>query len=320
MFLFSKNHKTPVSTYTDSYRPPCSVKKTIQELERRENKIVTQGLSVPPVQNPASQGQPEQLIKTVMKEYYRNTIDTTVCCPKKNSLTRSEEKYKPVFVNENKYITWRTSPYNSIAWNKYSSCLPLLPKEIRMETFLHSIPTLYPLRPTCLNPWEREVVIDILPRLPWHSVPSLKPLYTVSRRGIFQGYYSPCSGRHYCLQRMDYYGDGIPAIRMHLHELGERAEYAVLQLQPWCNVLFIYKSPPAIPVHKPQDVSIAEAAYFIPVEQQGEKGGSSTSHHSATELTSFHGWDSSHFMKPGAAQRNSYIIHPEFISESCSAP
>ncbi|NWX24861.1 SMRP1 protein, partial [Aegotheles bennettii] len=279
MFLFSKNHKTPVSTYTDSYRPPCSVKKTIRELESRENKIVTQGLSVPPVQNPASQGQPEQLIKTVMKEYYRNTIDTTVCCPEKNSLSSSEEKYKPVFVNENKYITWRTSPYNSIAWNKYSSCLPLLPKEIRMETFLHSIPTLYPLRPTCLNPWEREVVIDILP---WHSAPSLKPLYTVSRRGIFQGYYSPCSGRHYCLQRMDYYGDGIPAIRMHLHELGERA---VSQKQ-------VFYSSSSLEFCRPM------ADNFICSPR----------------------WDSSHFMKSGAAQRSSYIIHPEFISESCSAP
>lgn len=46
MFLFSKKHKTPVSTYTDSYRPPCSVKKTIREQAPqelwKENKFVTQ--------------------------------------------------------------------------------------------------------------------------------------------------------------------------------------------------------------------------------------------------------------------------------------
>lgn len=45
MFLFSKKHKTPISTYTDSYRPPCSVKKTIQEQGAqqlwKENKFVT---------------------------------------------------------------------------------------------------------------------------------------------------------------------------------------------------------------------------------------------------------------------------------------
>lgn len=46
MFLFSKKHKTPVSTYTDSYRPPYSVKKAICDkglLEaRKENKFLTQ--------------------------------------------------------------------------------------------------------------------------------------------------------------------------------------------------------------------------------------------------------------------------------------
>ncbi|XP_009888059.1 PREDICTED: spermatid-specific manchette-related protein 1 [Charadrius vociferus] len=50
MFLFSKKHKTPISTYTDSYRPPCSVKKTIydqgaQQLEK-ENKFVTKNYPV----------------------------------------------------------------------------------------------------------------------------------------------------------------------------------------------------------------------------------------------------------------------------------
>lgn len=38
------------------------------------------------------------------------------------------EKYNPVFVNEDKYVIWRTGPYNSAAWNKHSSYLPLLPK------------------------------------------------------------------------------------------------------------------------------------------------------------------------------------------------
>lgn len=58
---------------------------------------------------------------------------------------------------------------------------------------------------------ERELVADRL------------PVYTVARRGPFQLYYSPCSGRHYCLREMDYYVDGARAIRSHLHTLGERA-------------------------------------------------------------------------------------------------
>uniref|UniRef100_A0A8B9Z1X9 Chromosome 9 open reading frame 24 n=1 Tax=Buteo japonicus TaxID=224669 RepID=A0A8B9Z1X9_9AVES len=223
MFLFSKKHKTPISTYTDSYRPPCSVKKTIHEQAPqelwKENKFVTQGLTMPPVQNPVSQGQREQLIKAAMQEHYRNTIDPAAYWPEKYWLARFEgtaevPKYNPVFVNENKYVTWRTGPYNSAAWNKHSSYLPLLPK-VEMETFLHSIPAPYPPKPICLNQFEREVIANTLHRL---------PVYSVTGRGPFQGYYSPCSGRHYCLRGMDYYVDGGPAIRRHLHTLGERAE------------------------------------------------------------------------------------------------
>ncbi|KAM6363006.1 sperm microtubule inner protein 6 [Pluvialis apricaria] len=218
MFLFSKEHKTPISTYTDSYRPPCSVKKTIREQGSqqlwKENKFVTKGLTMPPVQNPSSQGQPEQLIKAAMQEYYRNTIDPTDYWNEKYWLARSEEKYNPVFVNEDKYITWRTGPYNSTAWDKHSFYLPLLPKETRMETILHSISVPYPLKPTCLNQFESEVVANMPLRL---------PVYTVTGRGRFQGYYSPCSGRHYCLRRMDYHVDGASAIRRHLRALGERA-------------------------------------------------------------------------------------------------
>ncbi|KFP22946.1 Spermatid-specific manchette-related protein 1 [Egretta garzetta] len=244
MFLFSKKHKTPISTYTDSYRPPCSVKKTVHEQVPqqlwKENKFVTQGLTMPPVQNPSSQGQPEQLINVATQEYYRSSIDRVSYWPEKYCLARPEEKYSPVFVNDVNYITWRTGPYNSVAWNKHSSYLPPLPKDARMDTILHRIPVTYPVKPTCLNQFERELVADRL------------PVYTVARRGPFQLYYSPCSGRHYCLREMDYYVDGARAIRSHLHTLGERAEYPMLQLQPWSNVLYIYTPTPAIlPVQEP---------------------------------------------------------------------
>ncbi|NWQ87110.1 SMRP1 protein, partial [Burhinus bistriatus] len=145
------------------------------------------------------------------------------------------EKYNTVFVNEDKYITWRMGPYNSTAWNKHSSYLPLLPKEMRMDTFLHSIPVPCHPKPTCLNqsgnypcPATREVAADMLHRLSQLSPLSLQPAYTMMGRGPFQGYYSPCSGHHYCLRGMDYYNDGAPAIRRHLHTLAERAVRSIL--------------------------------------------------------------------------------------------
>lgn len=45
---------------------------------------------MPPVQNPVSQGQPEQLIKAAMQEYYRSTINPTAYCPEKYWLARSK--------------------------------------------------------------------------------------------------------------------------------------------------------------------------------------------------------------------------------------
>ncbi|NXK00711.1 SMRP1 protein, partial [Corythaixoides concolor] len=214
MFLFSKKHKTPVSTYTDSYRPPCSVKKMPEQAPQlwRENKFVTQGLTMPPEQNPGSQGQPEQLTKAVTQEYYRKTVDTATYRPEKYWLTRFRETYNPGFVNEDKCITWRTGPYHSAAWNKHSSYLSPLPKETRMETFLHNIPMPYPLKLTCFNGYEREVATNMLHRLPVH---------TVTGRGPIQVYYSPSSGSYYCLPGIDYYIDGAPAIRRHLHALEE---------------------------------------------------------------------------------------------------
>ncbi|XP_068278731.1 sperm microtubule inner protein 6-like [Nyctibius grandis] len=281
MFLFSTKYTTPVSTYTDSYRPPCSVKKIKQdkalELPWKENKSVTQGLTMPPVQNPASQGETEQLIKAVMPAYYRNTSDLAVCWPEKYYLARSRERYHPVLANEDKYITWRTGPCNSTDWNKHSSYLPLLPKETRMDTFLHSTPMPYLPKPACLNKPEREVVIDTLHRV---------PVYTMTGRGPFQDYYGPCSGRHYCLREMDYNADGTPVIRRHLHALGERA----VRSTPCCSY-----SPRAIfctSTHRLQPSS----PYRSPR------------------------WDSSHFSKAGGVQRGSFIIHPEFSSEAYSAP
>ncbi|XP_065716307.1 sperm microtubule inner protein 6 isoform X2 [Patagioenas fasciata] len=257
MFLFAEKHRTPISTYTDSYRPPCTMKKAIHERAPlkfdTDNEFLTQGLTVPPVLKRENQGPPEEVIRAIMQDCYRNTMEPAAYWPGKYWLSRSEEKYNPVFVNEDKYITWRTGPYNSATWNKHSTYLPLLPKETRMETYLRSIPVPYPPKPACLSQIERDMVADMLRRLSRQTPPSVQPVYTVSGRGPFQGYYSPCSGRHYCLRGMDYYIDGATAIRRHLNAIGERADYPVLQLQPERNVLCIYTSPPSIllPVHQP---------------------------------------------------------------------
>ncbi|KFZ51423.1 Spermatid-specific manchette-related protein 1 [Antrostomus carolinensis] len=255
MFLFSKKHKTPISTYTDSYRPPCSVRKNTQEraLQElwKENKFVTKGLTAPPVQNPASQGPPSQLVKLEREESFRKTIDHAAYWPEKYWLARSEGMYNPVFVNEDKYISWRTGPYHSTAWNNYSSYLTLLPKETRMETCLHRPPVLYPLKSTCLRRSGWLLLLTLTLTIPpladvLHLLPSLQPVYTVTGRRPFHSYYSPCSGRHYCLQGIDYYSDAAAAIRRHLHEIEETAEPPILQLQPQSSVLYTCTSPPAI--------------------------------------------------------------------------
>uniref|UniRef100_A0A663FFC0 Sperm microtubule inner protein 6 n=1 Tax=Aquila chrysaetos chrysaetos TaxID=223781 RepID=A0A663FFC0_AQUCH len=204
MFLFSKKHKTPVSTYTDSYRPPCSVKKTIQEQAPqelwKENKFVTQV-------NAGGEGDLRQSLLSGCPPMSPEALDNPACrfCV--------AEKYNPVFVNEDKYVTWRTGPYNSAAWNKHSSYLPL-PSKVESSPPVMAWLVLLTLTLTIPPLAEREVITNMLHRL---------PVYTVTGRGPFQGYYSPCSGRHYCLRGMDYYVDGGPAIRRHLHTLGERA-------------------------------------------------------------------------------------------------
>ncbi|NXP74193.1 SMRP1 protein, partial [Ramphastos sulfuratus] len=282
MFLFSKNLKTPVSTYTDSYRPPHSVRKSIKESARllwRENKFVTQGLRVRPVQNPSSQGQLKQPTQAATEAYYRNLTDPSAYRPEKYWLDRSEEKYNPIFVKEDKYATWRTGSYNSAAWNKYSSYLPLLPEETRMETFLHSISMPHTLKPTYLSQSDREVVNNMLHRA---------PAYTVMGRGPLQGYYSPCSGRHYCLRGLDYYVDGTSAIQRHLHRQGEGTVMSI----PCCSY-----SPRAI---------------WCP----------STRHHQPYSTNSFTSpkWNMSYSMRIEGVQRGSCVIHSEFASEAFSAP
>ncbi|XP_067172559.1 sperm microtubule inner protein 6 [Apteryx mantelli] len=219
MFLFAQGTQTPISTCTDSYRPPGSVKKTFQEppsLLWKENKFVTKGLAMPPAQNPASQGQQEKLMKAAVREYtYRNAIDPTAYPPQKYWVTRQEERYNPLFVTEDRHVTWRTAPYDSAAGNKCTTRLPRLPQVGPAAP--HGLPACCqcPPKPEQLDRRERDVVAAVLDSVSGRQLPSLQP------RTIF--------------------------------------------------------------ISSPR-------------------------------------WDTSHFRKAGGARRGSYTIHPEFVSESCSAP
>ncbi|NXX78175.1 SMRP1 protein, partial [Urocolius indicus] len=210
MFLFTKKYKTPVSTYTNDYRPPCSVRKidqdqTLQQLWK-ENKFITPGLTVPPLKNPARQGQPEYLNNTSMQEYYRNKApqDTPTCgfC--------FAEKYEPVFVNNDKYTSWR-NPYSSTAWNKHSSYPLLQPKETRMETSPNSILVPYSTIAPCLHQSGNYPCSG--------PVLQLVPMYSATQREPLQVYCSPCSGHHYCLRGTSCCVGGASAIRRHIHAL-----------------------------------------------------------------------------------------------------
>ncbi|XP_062476432.1 sperm microtubule inner protein 6 [Pezoporus occidentalis] len=210
MFLFSKKHKTPVSTYTDSYRPPHSVKHAISDRRLvetwKENKFLTQGLTMPPGPSPTVQAPPD--LRAAVRGYCKSTMYPAAYSP--GNFT-SKEKYRPVFASENKYMSWRTSP-STAAWSMESSSLSLLPKETRMNTRLYSIPVMCPLRPTCLNQYENVVLADTMHRV---------PVYTVTGRIPFQSYYFPCSGRHCCLRGIDCYLDGTPATRKKLFAVEE---------------------------------------------------------------------------------------------------
>ncbi|NWY05146.1 SMRP1 protein, partial [Nothoprocta ornata] len=302
MFLFAQETKTPVSTYTDSYRPPNSVKKTFQEppsLLWKENKFVTKGLAMPPVLSAGSPGQQERLLKAAAQELaYRNAVEPSAYQPEKYWVTRQEERYNPVFVNEDRYVTWRTSPYNSAAWNKYTTYLPRLPK-VGARGAGPPVGQ-RPARPPPLTrrpPLAEREVADMLGSLPRAPPPAAPPVYAPPARRPYQGYFSPCSGRHYCLRGMDYYGDvGRPDTGRHLHPLAERA-VSNMPLDthgcPGTDFLLFFLTSSSARLRSP-----CLSPMFISSPR----------------------WDSSHFKKAGGVQRGTFTIHPEFVSESCSAP
>ncbi|EPQ03515.1 Hypothetical protein D623_10010331 [Myotis brandtii] len=228
MFLFSRKTRTPISTYTDSYRAPNSIKKVYNDPPLwawEPNKFVSRG---PPktFQRPVDQEALEKMVKCAVRDYtYKSSIPGHPYLPEKYWLSQKEER--EVVVN--------------------------------MLNSLSRYQTLPQITPRC-------GCVDPLPgRLP------------------FQGYESPCSGRHYCLRGIDYCVAGAPCT--------ER------RLQPLCP------SQPTVRSVSPSEHRPGmHCAVITPLRP----------YYPYANLR----WDTSHFKKTGGSQRNSYVVHPEFLSEN----
>ncbi|XP_012576755.1 PREDICTED: spermatid-specific manchette-related protein 1 isoform X2 [Condylura cristata] len=155
-----------------------------------------------------------------------------------------------------------------------------------METAVRGMPLECPPKPERLNAYERDVVVNMLNSLSRHQqLPQITSrcgcLDPLQGRLPFQGYESPCSGRHYCLRGMDYCVTGAPCT--------ERRQRALCS-QPTVSV-----SPCK---HRPG----MQCAVITPPP----------SYYPCPNLR----WDTSHFKKTGGPQRNNYVVHPEFVSET----
>ncbi|KAL7985712.1 hypothetical protein Chor_013644 [Crotalus horridus] len=84
------------------------------------------------------------------------------------------------------------------------------------------MPMEYPPKPERLNNYEREVVVNMLNSLSRKQLPYVRHHYPIPGRMPYQGYYSPCTGRHYCLRGMDYYVDGAPTNERQISQLVEK--------------------------------------------------------------------------------------------------
>uniref|UniRef100_A0A8C5RVX6 Sperm microtubule inner protein 6 n=1 Tax=Laticauda laticaudata TaxID=8630 RepID=A0A8C5RVX6_LATLA len=217
MFLFAHKTETPLSTYTDSYRVPVVRKHIYEEPSVKEwspNEHITKGLTIPRVDQPIDQSHLEKMVKKAVQEYsYKNSIEPTAYRPYKYWVSREEEKFNPVFIGNDRYASWRTGPYNSASWNRYTTYLPRIPRVSHTHT-----------RASYLQRWrrEREVVVNMLNSLSRKQLPYVRHQYPIPGRMPYQGYYSPCTGRHYCLRGMDYYVDGAPSTERQISQLVEK--------------------------------------------------------------------------------------------------
>ncbi|XP_066110810.1 sperm microtubule inner protein 6 isoform X1 [Saccopteryx bilineata] len=292
MFLFSRKTKTPISTYSDSYRAPTSIKEVYKDPALwawEANKFVTRGLT----QTTRHHAEPEALqkmVKCAVQDYrYNSPIPGHPYLPEKYWLSQEEaHKCNPNYLCSDRYNTWRIRPDYCTSWNKYTTCLPQLPKEAGMETVVRGMPLEYPPKPERLNAYEREVVANMLNSLSRNkTLPQITPrcgcVDPLPPRLPFRGYESACSGRHYCLRGMDYCATGTPCIESRLRPL--------CPVQPTVRSVSPHEHRPGM-----QCAVITPPPSYYPCQNLR--------------------WDTSHFKKTGGPQRNSYVVHPEFVSET----
>uniref|UniRef100_A0A8C5KT53 Sperm microtubule inner protein 6 n=1 Tax=Jaculus jaculus TaxID=51337 RepID=A0A8C5KT53_JACJA len=262
MFLFSRKTKTPISTYTHSYRAPTSIKEVYKDPPLwawEANKFVTPGLT----HTMRRHVDPEALQKmakcATQNSRFKSSISGHPYLPEKYWLSQEEDdKCCPGYLGSDRYNTWRTEP-NSTYWNKYT-CLPPLSKETGMDTVERGMPLEYPPKPERLNAYERDVVVNMLDSLSRNKqLPQIAPrcgcVDPLLGRQPFPGYESACSGRHYCLRGMDYCTSarGAPCTERRLRPLGPElpTEYVALR-SPARNAVCCYNSPALIlPMSQP---------------------------------------------------------------------
>ncbi|XP_028634960.1 spermatid-specific manchette-related protein 1 isoform X2 [Grammomys surdaster] len=261
MFLFSRKTKTPISTYSDSYRAPTSIKEVYKDPPLwawEANKFVTPGLT----QTMHRHVDPEALqkmAKCAAQDYtYKSSISGHPYLPEKYWLSQDEEdKCCTSYLDNDRYNTWKTNPYSNY-WNKYTTCLPRLSKDTGMETVVRGMPLEYPPKPERLNAYEREVVVNMLNSLSRNrTLPQIVPrcgcVDPLPGRLPYQGYESPCSGRHYCLRGMDYCTTEEPSTERRLRPLCSQQPTECVALRPPArNAMCCYNSPAIIlPISQP---------------------------------------------------------------------
>ncbi|XP_021016124.1 spermatid-specific manchette-related protein 1 isoform X3 [Mus caroli] len=194
MFLFSRKTKTPISTYSDSYRAPTSIKEVYKDPPLwawEANKFVTPGLT----QTMHRHVDPEALqkmTKCAAQDYtYKSSISGHPYLPEKYWLSPDEEdKCCPSYLDNDRYNTLKTSPCSNY-WNKYTGCLPRLSKDTGMESVVRGMPLEYPPKPERLNAYgvcrpsvtgqECNVLLQ-LPRHHFTRIPTLDGTQVTSRR------------------------------------------------------------------------------------------------------------------------------------------
>ncbi|XP_025215129.1 spermatid-specific manchette-related protein 1 isoform X2 [Theropithecus gelada] len=262
MFLFSRKTKTPISTYSDSYRAPTSIKEVYKDpplCAWEANKFLTPGLTHTMEQHVDPEAL-QKMAKCAVQDYtYRGSISGHPYLPEKYWLSQEEaDKCSPNYLGSDRYNTWRMEPYNSSCCNKYTTYLPRLPKEAGMETAVRGMPLECPPKPERLNAYEREVMVNMLNSLSRNQqLPRITPqcgcVDPLPGRLPFHGYESACSGRHYCLRGMDYYASGAPCTDRRLRPWCRELPTLCTSLRaPARNAVCCYNSPAVIlPISEP---------------------------------------------------------------------